>query len=157
MAIDPIDISLEETDNKGRYVYRSGEDQAEMTFSKAGARLWIIDHTEVQTMAGDLAVHRSRTKRSLVPDELQHRGVSLPFERVVRLGHPGATTEDRLIARQLDSALDAQVRCGPQLIAVARVDRWPVRAVSRHPADEVMDEAHGRRSPPLGRTGERIP
>ena len=47
MAIDPIDISLEETDNKGRYVYRSGEDQAEMTFSKAGARLWIIDHTEV--------------------------------------------------------------------------------------------------------------
>lgn len=47
MAIDPGEIRLEEGDSKGRYVYRVGEDAAEMTFSKAGASLVIIDHTEV--------------------------------------------------------------------------------------------------------------
>ena len=47
MAIDPGDIRLEEGDSKGRYVYRVGDDAAEMTFSKAGASLVIIDHTEV--------------------------------------------------------------------------------------------------------------
>ena len=47
MAIDPEDIRLEEGDSKGRYVYRLGEDEAVMTFSKAGAKLLIIDHTEV--------------------------------------------------------------------------------------------------------------
>ena len=41
-------IALEESDSKGRYVYRqSGKPPAEMTFSKAGASLIIIDHTEV--------------------------------------------------------------------------------------------------------------
>ncbi len=47
MAIDPSDIILEEGPSKGRYVYRVGEDEAFMTFSKAGAHLVIIDHTEV--------------------------------------------------------------------------------------------------------------
>jgi predicted GNAT family acetyltransferase len=47
MPIDPEDIALEEGPSKGRYVYRSGGNEAEMTFSKAGARLVIIDHTEV--------------------------------------------------------------------------------------------------------------
>jgi uncharacterized protein len=47
MAIDPDDIRLEEGDSKGRYVYRLGDDEAFMTFSKAGAELVIIDHTEV--------------------------------------------------------------------------------------------------------------
>ena len=47
MSIDPNEIQLEETARKGRYVYRLGDDEAEMTFSKAGDRLIIIDHTEV--------------------------------------------------------------------------------------------------------------
>jgi predicted GNAT family acetyltransferase len=47
MAIDPGDIRLEESDSKGRYVYRIGEDEAVLTLSKAGAGLIIIDHTEV--------------------------------------------------------------------------------------------------------------
>jgi predicted GNAT family acetyltransferase len=46
--IEQTGIVLEETDSKGRYVYRSaGNPEAEMTFSKAGAGLIIIDHTEV--------------------------------------------------------------------------------------------------------------
>jgi predicted GNAT family acetyltransferase len=47
MAIDPSDIILEQTESKGRYAYRVGDDEAEMTFSKAGASLIIIDHTAV--------------------------------------------------------------------------------------------------------------
>ena len=47
MAIEPNDITLEETGSKGRYGYRAGDDAAEMTFSKAGEGLVIIDHTAV--------------------------------------------------------------------------------------------------------------
>ena len=47
MAIDPSAITLEETDSKGRYVYRADGAEAEMTFSKAGEKLIIIDHTGV--------------------------------------------------------------------------------------------------------------
>ncbi|MEN0062208.1 MAG: GNAT family N-acetyltransferase [Myxococcota bacterium] len=35
------------SDSKGRYVYASDAGQAEMTFSKAGDSLIIIDHTDV--------------------------------------------------------------------------------------------------------------
>lgn len=47
MAIEPTEITLEESDSKGRYLYRKEGAEAQMTFSKAGARLLIIDHTEV--------------------------------------------------------------------------------------------------------------
>ncbi len=47
MAIDADDITLEETGGKGRYVYRADGAEAEMTFSRAGERLVIIDHTGV--------------------------------------------------------------------------------------------------------------
>ena len=41
-------IELEETGSKGRYLHRgSNGAEAEMTFSKAGEHLIIIDHTEV--------------------------------------------------------------------------------------------------------------
>lgn len=40
-------IVLEEGDSKGRYVYRADGAEAETTFSKAGAALLIIDHTDV--------------------------------------------------------------------------------------------------------------
>lgn len=47
MPINPDEISLEETDSKGRYVYTTPEGTAELTFSKVGADLIIIDHTGV--------------------------------------------------------------------------------------------------------------
>jgi predicted GNAT family acetyltransferase len=47
MAIALDDITLEETGSKGRYVYAKDGAEAEMTFSKAGERLLIIDHTGV--------------------------------------------------------------------------------------------------------------
>ena len=47
MAIDPADIVLEDRGTRGRYVYRAGGAEAEMTFSKAGAGLVVIDHAGV--------------------------------------------------------------------------------------------------------------
>lgn len=47
MADDAIRIEREENGSRGRYVYRAGGHEAEMTFSKAGAHQIIIDHTEV--------------------------------------------------------------------------------------------------------------
>lgn len=42
------EIKLEESETKGRYVYQEdGKPEAEMTFSKAGEHLLIIDHTGV--------------------------------------------------------------------------------------------------------------
>lgn len=40
-------VNLEQSDSKGRYVFRAAGAEAEMTFSKAGEHLIIIDHTEV--------------------------------------------------------------------------------------------------------------
>lgn len=46
--MDNLDIKLEETDTKGRYVVHGPEGAvAEMTFSKLGADKIIIDHTGV--------------------------------------------------------------------------------------------------------------
>lgn len=46
--MDDRTIQLEEIDTKGRaYVAEAGKTLAEMTYSKAGENLIIIDHTEV--------------------------------------------------------------------------------------------------------------
>lgn len=47
MNITTDAIVLEEGETKGRYVYRADGAVAEMTFSKAGASMIIIDHTDV--------------------------------------------------------------------------------------------------------------
>ncbi len=44
---DNIQIEREETDSKGRYFIRLDGEEAEMTYSRAGAALIIIDHTGV--------------------------------------------------------------------------------------------------------------
>lgn len=47
MTIDATEISLEDAGGKGRYVYRANGEEAEMTFTRAGEGLVIIDHTGV--------------------------------------------------------------------------------------------------------------
>jgi uncharacterized protein len=47
MSVISDAILREGSDSKGRYVYRAEGTEAEMTFSKAGASLLIIDHTGV--------------------------------------------------------------------------------------------------------------
>ncbi|MFI0847060.1 GNAT family N-acetyltransferase [Mesorhizobium sp. IMUNJ 23232] len=41
------EIELDDLGSKGRYVFRDAGAMAEMTFSKAGEHMIIIDHTEV--------------------------------------------------------------------------------------------------------------
>ena len=48
MNDEQLVIQLEETGSKGRYFLRGPDGtEAEMTFSKAGEHMFIIDHTEV--------------------------------------------------------------------------------------------------------------
>jgi uncharacterized protein len=47
MSIRHDDIGHEQTESKGRYTYRADGASAHMTYSRAGERLIIIDHTEV--------------------------------------------------------------------------------------------------------------
>ena len=57
-------IQLEEFDNKGRaFVREDKETKAEMTFSKAGTTMLIVDHTDVSedlrgTGVGKLLLHK---------------------------------------------------------------------------------------------------
>lgn len=44
---DPLVIENEEGDTKGRYVVQVKDVDAEMTYSKAGDALLIVDHTDV--------------------------------------------------------------------------------------------------------------
>ena len=47
MAIELSEIAFEESAGRGRYTYRVDGDEAELTLSKAGEGLVIIDHTGV--------------------------------------------------------------------------------------------------------------
>lgn len=47
MMSDEKQISMEDRGSKGRYLYRAGGHEAQMTFSRVGASQIIIDHTDV--------------------------------------------------------------------------------------------------------------
>ena len=74
-AATPLDIEREEGEMKGRYVVLLDGHEAEMTYSRAGAKLIIIDHTGV-------------------PDALTGRGVGAAL---VRRGVEDARAEGRKI------------------------------------------------------------
>jgi hypothetical protein len=66
LAIDSQDIRLEQTESKGRYAYGAPDgDEAFMTFSRAGAGLIIIDHTEVPGSMRGTGAGRSLVERAV--------------------------------------------------------------------------------------------
>jgi predicted GNAT family acetyltransferase len=65
MAVETRDIALEEGASKGRYVYRGEGGAAEMTFSKAGAGLLIVDHTEVSDGLRGMGVGQALVLRAV--------------------------------------------------------------------------------------------
>lgn len=72
-------ITLEETETKGRYVYQeAGKPEAEMTFSKAGDFLIIIDHTGVPTQYKGEGVGRRLVARA-VEDVRKNKKKILPL------------------------------------------------------------------------------
>lgn len=87
-----IEIRLEESDTKGRYLatFPDTQGKGEMSFSKAGAELIIVDHTEVDDSLRGRGVGAALAAR-LVAD-MRERGVKIvplcPFFRSVAERHP---------------------------------------------------------------------
>ena len=90
MAIDPNDISLEDGGSKGRYVYRAEEAEAEMTFSRAGEGLVIIDHTEVPAAFRGQGVGQALVTRAVADFRAQGKKVLplCPFAAAQFRRHP---------------------------------------------------------------------
>jgi len=61
----PLTIEFEEGPSKGRYFHRGADAEAEMTFSKAGAGLIIIDHTEVPDALRGSGVGQAMVRRAV--------------------------------------------------------------------------------------------
>ncbi|PCH50339.1 MAG: GNAT family N-acetyltransferase [Hyphomicrobiales bacterium] len=73
------EITLEETETKGRYVYQeAGRPEAEMTFSKAGEHMLIIDHTGVPEAYKGEGVGRRLVTRA-VEDARKNKKKILPL------------------------------------------------------------------------------
>lgn len=81
-----MDIQFEESETKGRAFYKeSGQVLAELTFSKAGTRLLIIDHTEVDESLKGKGVGRQLLNK--VIEIVRERGIKIlplcPFAKSV--------------------------------------------------------------------------
>lgn len=73
------EITLEETETKGRYVYQeTGRPEAEMTFSKAGEHMLIVDHTGVPEAYKGEGVGRRLMTRA-VEDARKNKKKILPL------------------------------------------------------------------------------
>ena len=90
MAIDPTDISFEDSGSKGRYVYRADGAEAEMTFTRAGEGLVIIDHTEVPAAFRGQGVGQALVARAIADFRAQGKKVLplCPFAAAQFRRHP---------------------------------------------------------------------
>ncbi len=86
-----IAITREDTATGGRYVARApGKPEAEMTFSKAGTGLQIIDHTGVPAELGGMGVGKALV--AYMVQDVRARGVKIvplcPFTKATLEKHP---------------------------------------------------------------------
>lgn len=86
-----IDITREDTPSGGRYVARvPGKPEAEMTFSKAGETILIIDHTGVPDALGGLGVGKALVEHMV--HDVRARGLKViplcPFTKATLQKHP---------------------------------------------------------------------
>jgi uncharacterized protein len=65
MTIDLAGIAFEDSGHKGRYVYRADGVEAEMTFTRAGDGLVIIDHTGVPAVFRGQGVGQALVTRAV--------------------------------------------------------------------------------------------
>lgn len=61
-----ITIEREDSEKGGRYVVRMNGDEAEMTYSRAGATRIIIDHTGVPDSMRGMSVGRKMVERAVM-------------------------------------------------------------------------------------------
>lgn len=86
-----IPITREDFPTGGRYVARiPGKPEAEMTFSKAGAKIQIIDHTGVPEALGGLGVGKALVE--FMVNDVRERGLKIiplcPFTKATLEKHP---------------------------------------------------------------------
>ena len=87
---DKISITREDKPTGGRYVARvAGKPDAEMTFSKAGENLLIIDHTGAPPELGGLGVGKALVEHMVM--DVRARGLKIvplcPFTRAALEKH----------------------------------------------------------------------
>lgn len=66
-----IEITREDGETGGRYVARLDGHEAEMTYSRAGAKRIIIDHTEVPDALRGKAVGRALVERAVMDARIE--------------------------------------------------------------------------------------
>ncbi|WP_412050641.1 GNAT family N-acetyltransferase [Hoeflea sp. Naph1] len=83
-------IEREEQPNKDRYVFRLGEDEAEITYSRAGESMIIIDHTEVPDAMRDRSVGQALVRRAVEDARAEGRSIVplCPFAKAQFTRHP---------------------------------------------------------------------
>lgn len=90
MAIEADDITLEDGGSKGRYVYRADGAEAEVTYSRAGDGIVIIDHTGVPDVFRGQGVGAALVARAVEDSRSQGRKVMplCPFAAAQFRRHP---------------------------------------------------------------------
>ena len=90
MAVDHRAILHEDGPSKGRYIFREGGHAAEMTSSRAGAALVIIDHTEVPDAFRGLGVGAALVARAVSDARAAGRRITplCPFAAAQFRRHP---------------------------------------------------------------------
>lgn len=90
MAPDPRQIINEEAPSKGRYIYREGADEAELTYSRAGDALIIIDHTDVPDVFRGKGVGEALVERAVIDARAAGRRILplCPFAAAQFRRHP---------------------------------------------------------------------
>jgi predicted GNAT family acetyltransferase len=86
-----VSITVEDTPTGGRYVaHVEGKPEAEMTYSKAGEKILIIDHTGVPDELGGLGVGKALVEYMVM--DVRTRGLKVvplcPFTNAMLRRHP---------------------------------------------------------------------
>lgn len=91
MTDQPLTIERQEAGSKGRYFLRDGSGAlAEMTFSRAGEKMIIIDHTEVPDAFRGQGIGRRLVERAVADARAEGRTIMplCPFAKAQFLRHP---------------------------------------------------------------------
>ena len=87
---DDLQIERVEGENKGRYFVRIDGAEAEMTYSRAGERMIIIDHTEVPDAMRGRSVGQALVRRAVEDARAEGRSIVplCPFAKAQIARHP---------------------------------------------------------------------
>ncbi len=87
---DEVTVEREETETKGRYVIRLDGAEAEMTYSRAGEKMIIIDHTGVPDALRGRGLGLILVRRAVEDARAEGRKITplCPFAKATIQKHP---------------------------------------------------------------------